>query len=128
MSITPAQAAARLIYALVPIATLIALKAQVERADTTVARAEAILLESETELKEAREGSVRLARDLTKCLKENIALQKEIVHTNNRLTTAHEDYAHKLEIIAPAIDGARNRIKELEEENTQSKRDLSQRD
>ena len=127
MSITPAQAAARLVYALVPVATLIALKAQVERADTTVTRAEAILLESETELKEAREGSVRLSRDLNKCLKENIALQKEIVHTNNRLTTAHEDYAHKLEVIAPAIDGAHNRIKELEDENAQLKRDLLQR-
>src|SRR6267143_5058642 len=128
MSITPAQAAARLVYALVPVATLIALKAQVERADTTVARAEALILESETELKEARERSVRLARDLNKCLKENVALQKEIIHTNNRLTTTHEDYAHKLEIIAPAIDGARSRIKELEDENAQLKRDLSQKD
>ena len=128
MSITPAQAATRLVYALIPVATLIALKAQVERADNTITRVEGILLESETELKEAREGSVRLARDLTKCLKENIALQKEIVHTNNRLTTAHEDYAHKLEILAPAIDGARSRIKELEPKNAQLKRDLSQRD
>src|SRR5882762_11859592 len=128
MSITPAQAAARLVYALVPVATLIALKAQVERADNTVTCTEAILLESETELKEAREGSVRLARDLTKCLKENITLQKEIIHTNNRLTTAHEDYAHKLEILAPAIDGARSCIKELKDENAQLKRDLSQRD
>ena len=127
MSITPAQAATRLVYALIPVATLIALKAQVDRADTTVARAEEILLQSETELKEAREGSVRLSRDLTKCLKENIALQKEIIHTNNRLTTAHEDYAHKLEIITPAIDGARSRIKELEEENAQLKRDLLHR-
>src|SRR6266436_8307481 len=124
MSITPAQAAARLVYTLVPVATLIALKAQVERADTVVASAERILLESETELKEAREGSVRIACDLTKCLKENIALQKEIVHTNNRLTTAHEDYAHKLEILAPAIDRARSCIKELEDENAQLKRDL----
>ena len=127
MSITPAQAAARLVYALVPVATLIALKAQVERADNTITRVEKILLESETELKEAREGSVRLARDLNKCLKENITLQKEIIHVNNRLTTAHEDYAHKLEIIAPAIDGARNRIKELEDENAQLKRDLLHR-
>ena len=128
MSITPAQAAARLVYALVPVATLIALKAQVERADTTITRVKQILLESETELKEAREGLVRLSRDLNKCLKENIALQKEIIHTNNRLTTCHKDYAHKLEILAPAIDGARNRIKELEDENAQLKRDLSQRD
>ena len=127
MSITPAQAAARLVYALVPAATLIALKAQVERADNTITRVEEILLKSETELKEAREGSVRLARDLNKCLKENITLHKEIIHVNNRLTTAHEDYAHKLEILAPAIDGARNRIKELEDENAQLKRDLLHR-
>ena len=127
MSITPAQAATRLVYALVPVATLIALKAQVERADNTITRVEEILLESETELKEAREGSVRLSLDLNKCLKENIALQKEIIYTNNRLTTAHEDYAHKLEIIAPAIDGAQNRIKELEDEKPQLKRDLLQR-
>ena len=127
MSITPAQAAARLVYALVPAATLIALKAQVERADTTITRVEEILLQSETELKEAREGSVRLSHDLNKCLKENITLQKVIVHTNNRLTTAHEDYAHKLEILAPAIDGARNRIQELEDENAQLKRDLLHR-
>ena len=128
MSITPTQAATRLVYALIPIATLITLKAQVKRADTTITRVEEILLESETELKEAREGSVRLSRDLNKCLKENITLQKEIIHTNNRLTTCHEDYAHKLEQIAHAIDGARNRIKELEDENAQLKRDLSQRD
>ena len=127
MSITPAQAAARLVYALVPVATLIALKAQVKRADTTITRVEEILLQSETELKEAREGSVRLARDLNKCLKENITLQKEIIHVNNHLTTAHKDYAHKLEVIAPAIDRARNRIKELEDENAQLKRDLLQR-
>src|SRR5882762_22926 len=128
MSITPAQAATRLVYALVPIATLIALKAQVERADNTITRVEEILLESETELKEAREGSVRLARDLNKCLKENIALQKEIIHTNNRLTTTHEDYAHKLEGVAHAIVQSRDRIKELKAENTQLKRDLSPQD
>src|SRR6267143_3573135 len=110
MSITPAQAAARLVYALIPVATLIALKAQVERADTTVARAEAILLESETKLKEAREGAVRLSRDLNKCLKENIALQKEIIHTNNCLTTMHEDYAHKLKGVIHAIIQSHNRI------------------
>ena len=127
MSITPAQAATRLVYTLVPVATLIALKAQVERADNTITRVKEILLESETELKEAREGAVRLSQDLNKCLKENITLQKEIIHTNNRLTTCHEDYAHKLEVIAPAIDGAHNRIKELEDENIQLKRDLLHR-
>src|SRR6266436_7806388 len=128
MSITPAQAATRLVYTLVPVATLIALKAQVKRADTTITRFEEILLESETELKEAREGSVRLSRDLNKCLKENITLQKEIIHTNNRLTTCHKDYAHKLKQIALAIDGVRGRIKELKDENAQLKRDLSRRD
>ena len=53
MSITPAQAATRLVYALVPVATLIALKTQVDRADTTITHVEEILLQSETELKEA---------------------------------------------------------------------------
>ena len=57
MSITPTQAATRLVYALIPIATLITLKAQVKRADTTITRVEEILLESETELKEAKEGT-----------------------------------------------------------------------
>ena len=112
MSITPAQAATRLIYALVPVATLITLKAQVERADTTITRVEEILLESETKLKEAREGAVRLSRDLNKCLKENITLQKEIIHTNNRLTTCHEDYAHQLEAVAQAIIQSRDHIQD----------------
>ena len=103
MSITPAQAATRLVYALVPVATLIALKAQVERANNTITRVKEILLESETELKEAREGSVRLARDLNKCLKENITLQKDIIHVNNLLTDAHNQYATHLEGFANAI-------------------------
>src|SRR6267143_4561219 len=118
MNITPTQAATRLVYALVPVATLIALKAQVDRADNTITRVEEILLQSETELKEAREGSVRLSRDLNKCLKENISLQKEIIHTNNHLTTTHEDYAQKLKGVAHAIVQSRDHIKELEAENT----------
>src|SRR5882762_6955337 len=119
MSITPAQAATRLIYALVPVATLITLKAQVERADTTITRVEEILLKSETELKEAREGAVCLSRDLNKCLKENITLQQEIIRTNNHPTTTHEDYAQKLEGVAHAIIQSRDRIRELEAENAQ---------
>ena len=111
----------RLVYALVPVATLIALRAQVERADNTITRVEKILLESETKLKEAKVEAVQVSKDLQKCLKENICL-------NNLLTTTHEDYAHKLEGVAHTIVQSRDRIKELKAENAQLKRDLSLQD
>jgi len=57
-------------------------------------------VESETELKEAKEELVRVSKDLNKCLKENIDFQKEIIRLNNALTTTHKDYAHKLKGVA----------------------------
>ena len=94
MSVTQGQAATRIFYALVPSTTLIALKAQTKRADTTITCVEGILVKSETELKEAKIEAVRISKDLNKCLKENISFQQEIIHLNNLLTTTHEDYAH----------------------------------
>src|SRR6267143_770913 len=87
-------------HALVPLATLLAWKAQLAKAEhdaITINRMGKILVESETDLKDAKEEAVAIAKQLTNCLKENITLQKDIIHTNNLLTNAHNRYADRLE-------------------------------
>ena len=87
-----------------------------------------ILVESETELKEAQEEVVSLSKQLYESLKENNSCHKEIIHLNKLLADTHNQYATRLKGFAHAIIHSRNRLKELKEENAQLKRDLSPRD
>src|SRR5882762_1931994 len=83
-----AQAAVNIGHALVPLATLLTWKAQLAQAENdalTINRVSKILVESETDLKEAKEETVRTAKQLNKCLEENVTLQKDIIQANNPL-------------------------------------------
>ena len=87
-------------HALVPLATLLAWKAQLAKAEhdaITINCMGKILVESETDLKEAKEEAITTAKQLNNCLKENITLQKDIIQVNNLLTDAHNKYADRLE-------------------------------
>ena len=128
MSITNAQGATRILYALIPLTTIIAWKTQAAWDTTTITCTSEIPVKSENGLKEAKKESIYISKELNKSLKENIHLQQELIHTNNHLTTTHEDYATHLEGVAHAIVQAHDHIRELEAENTQLKRDLSQQD
>ena len=124
-------AAVNISHALVPIATLLTWRAQLARAEhdaIAINRIGKILVESETDLKEAKEETVRTAKQLTNCLKENITLQKDIIQVNNLLTDTHNKYADRLEGFANAIVQSRDRIIEFEAEIAQLKRDLPKRD
>src|SRR5882762_1222155 len=84
-----AQAAVNVGHALVPHATLLAWKAQLAIAENnaiTINRMGKILVESETDLKAAKEEAVTIAKQLNDCLKENVTLQKDIIQVNNLLT------------------------------------------
>ena len=77
-----AQAAVNVGHALVPLATLLAWKAQLAIAENdaiTINRMGKILVESETDLKEAKEEAVTIAKQLTISLKDNVTLQKDII-------------------------------------------------
>src|SRR6267143_255498 len=126
-----AQAAVNVGHALIPLATLLAWKAQLAKAEhdaITINRMGKILVESETDLKEAKEEAVHIAKQLNDCLKENVTLQKDIIQVNNLLTDAHTKYADRLEGFACAIVHSHNRIIDLEAEIAQLKRDLPKRD
>src|SRR3981189_3317296 len=78
-------------HTLVPLATLLAWKAQLARAEhdaLTIHRMGKILIDSETDLKSLKEESLHIGKQLTNCLRENLALQKEVIQTNNLLTDA----------------------------------------
>ena len=125
------QAAVNIGHALVPLATLLAWKAQLAKAEhdaITINRMGKILVESETDLKEAKEEAVCIAKQLTTSLKENVTLQKDIIQINNLLTDAHTKYADRLEGFTNAIVQSRDRIIDLEAEIAQLKRDLPKRD
>src|SRR5882762_4964431 len=114
-------------HALVPLATLLAWKAQLAKAENhaiTINHMGKILVESETDLKEAKEEAVTITKQLTTCLKENVTLQKDIIQINNLLTDAHTKYADRLEGFTNAIVQSRDCIIELEAEIAQLKRDL----
>ena len=64
MSLTQGQAATRILYALVPLTTIIAWKAQSARDAATITRTGEILVESETKLKEAKIEAVQRPRRL----------------------------------------------------------------
>ena len=128
MSINPAQGATRILYALVPLTTIVAWKAQATRDIATITQTGEILVKSEEELKEVKKELIHISKDLNKCLKENISFQKEIICFNNALTTTHKDYATCLEGEAHTIVQSCDHIQELEAENAQLKRDLSQWD
>jgi predicted nucleic acid-binding Zn-ribbon protein len=87
-----------------------------------------ILIDSETDLKSSKEESLHIGKQLTNALRQNLALQKEVIQTSNQLTDAHTQYATRLEGFASAIVGSRDRIIELEAEITQLKKDLPKRD
>ena len=128
---TAAQAAVNIGHALVPLATLLAWKAQLAKAENdaiTINRMGKILIESETDLKGAKEEAVHTAKQLNNCLKENVTLQKDIIQVNNLLADAHNKYADRLEGFAFAIVQSRDCIIELEAEIAQLKRDLPKRD
>src|SRR5882762_1937592 len=94
------QAAVNIGHALVPLATLLAWKAQLAKAEhdtITMNHMGKIIVESETDLKEAKEEAVHTAKQLNNCLKENVTLQKDIMQVNNLLTNAHNKYANRLE-------------------------------
>src|SRR5882762_8356391 len=85
---TTAQAAVNVGHALVPLATLLAWKAQLAQAENnaiTINHIGKILVESETDLKEAKEETIHTAKQLTNCLKENVTLQTDIIQVNNLL-------------------------------------------
>src|SRR6267143_4334058 len=110
------QAAVNIGHALVPLATLLAWKAQLAKAEhdaLTIHRMGKILIDSETDLKDSKEESLRIGKQLTRCLKENLALQKEVIQTSNLLTDAHTKYAERLAGFASAIVQSRNPIIEL---------------
>src|SRR5882762_4716663 len=114
---TVTLAAVNIGHALVPLATLLAWKAQLAKAEhdaITINRMGKILIESETDLKSAKEETVATAKQLTDCLKENVTLQKDIIQINNLLTDAHTKYADRLEGFASAIIHSRDHIIELE--------------
>ena len=90
MSITQGQAAARILYALVPLATLIAWNTQSTWDATFIACAEEILVKSENKLKESKAESVCISKDLNKCFKEKICFQQEIICLNKDLTDTHD--------------------------------------
>ena len=126
-----AQAAVNVGHTLVPLATLLAWKAQLAIAENdaiTINRMGKILVESETDLKAAKEEAVNIAKQLTISLKDNVTLQKDVIQINNLLTDAHTKYADRLEGFANAIVGSRDRIIELEAEIAQLKKDLPKRD
>ena len=125
------QAAIRVGHSLVPLATLLAWKAQLAKAEhdaLTIHRMGKILIDSETDLKSSKEESLHIGKQLTNSLRENLALQKEVIQTSNLLTDTHTKYAERLEGFASAIIQSRDRIIELEAEITQLKRDLPKRD
>ena len=125
------QAAVHNGHALVPLATLLAWKAQLAKAEhdtLTIHRMGKILIDSETDLKSSKEESLHIGKQLTNCLRENLALQKEVIQTSNLLTDAHTKYAERLEGIASAIVQSRDHIIKLEAEIAQLKRDLPKRD
>src|SRR6267378_2148032 len=114
-----ALAAINVGHALVPLATLLTWKAQLAEAEhdaITINRMGKILVESETDLKEAKEEAVCIAKQLNDCLKENVTLQKDIIQVNNLLTDAHTKYADRLEGFANAIVQSRECIINLEAE------------
>src|SRR6267143_2364801 len=116
---TAAQAAVNVGHALVPLTTLLAWKAQLAQAENdaiTINHISKILVESETDLKEAKEETVRTTKQLTNCFKENVTLQKDIIQVNNLLTNAHNKYADHLEGFANAIIQSHDCIIELEAE------------
>ena len=128
---TATQAAVNIGHALVPLATLLAWKAQLAKAEhnaLTIHRMGKILIDSETDLKSSKEESLHIGKQLTNCLRENLALQKEVIQTSNLLTDAHTKYAKRLEGFASAITQSRDRIIELEAEIAQLKKDLPKRD
>ena len=128
---TAAQAAVNIGHALVPIATLLAWKAQLAQAEhdaITINCIGKILVKSETDLKEAKEEAVHTAKQLNDCLKENITLQKDIIQINNLLADTHNKYANRLKGFANAIVQSCDRIIELEAEITQLRGDLPKRD
>src|SRR6267143_134506 len=117
-------------HALVPLATLLAWKAQLAKAEhdaLTIHRMGKILIDSETDLKSSKEESLHIGKQLTDSLRQNLALQKEVIQTSNQLTEAHTQYATRLEGFASAIVGSRDRIIELEAEIAQLKKDLPKR-
>ena len=125
------QAAVNVGHALIYLATLLAWKAQLAQAENdaiTINHIGKILVKSETDLKEAKEDTVRTAKQLNDCLKENITLQKDIIQINNLLADTHNKYANRLKGFANAIVQSCDRIIELEAEITQLKRDLPKRD
>ena len=90
------QAAVNIGHALVPLATLLAWKAQLARAEhdaLTIHRMGKILIDSETDLKSSKEESLHIGKQLTDSLRQNLALQKEVIQTSNLLTEAHTKYA-----------------------------------
>ena len=128
---TAALAAVNVGHALIPLATLLAWKAQLAKAEhnaITINRMGKILVKSETDLKGAKEEAINIAKQLTISLKDNVTLQKDVIQINNLLTDAHTKYADRLEGFANAIIQSRNRIIELEAEIAQLKRDLPKRD
>ena len=125
------QAAVNIGHALVPLATLLAWKTQLAKAEhdaLTIHCMGKILIDSETDLKSSKEESLHIGKQLTNCLQENITLQKEVIQTNNLLTDAHTKYAKRLEGFASAIVQSRDHIIKLEAEIAQLKRDLPKRD
>ena len=128
---TVRQAAVNIGHALVPLATLLAWKAQLAKAEhdaLTIHCMGKILIDSETDLKSLKEETVHVSKQLTDRLRENLALQKEVIQTSNLLTEAHTQYATRLEGFASAIVQSRDRIIELEAEIAQLKKDLPKRD
>ena len=128
---TATQAAVNIGHALVPLATLLAWKAQLAKAEhdaLTIHRMGKILIDSETDLKSSKEESLHIGKQLTDSLRQNIALQKEIIQVNNQLTDTNTTYVKRLEGFASAIVGSRDRIIELEAEIAQLKKDLPKRD
>ena len=128
---TAAQAAVNVGHALVPLATLLTWKAQLAIAENdaiTINRMGKILVESETDLKAAKEEAVNIAKQLTISLKDNVTLQKDVIQINNLLTDAHTKYSNRLEGFMNAIVQSHDRIIELEAEIAQLKRDLPKRD
>ena len=127
---TAALAAVNVGHALIPLATLLAWKAQLAIAENdaiTINRMGKILVESETDLKAAKEEAVNIAKQLTISLENNIALQKDVIQTNNLLTNTHTKYADRLEGFANAIIQSHDHIIKLEAEIAQLKRDLPER-
>ena len=125
------QAAVNIGHTLVPLATLLAWKTQLARAEhdaLTIHRMGKILIDSETDLKSSKEESLHIGKQLTNCLRENLTLQKEVIQTSNLLTEAHTKYAERLKGFASAIVQSHDHIIELEAEIAQLKKDLPKRD